>query len=207
MLERFLGRKLSWLKPQSIVAKKQYGINIKIVEFSDYSMPNAALNEGGLDANVFQHVPYLENAIKNKHYDLVAIGKTFIYPVGIYSKTLKNVNQIQTGAKVAIPNDPSNEARALLLLEKAGLIKLKKGIDTNATYLDIVSNPKKLDIKELDAAELPRTLDDVALAVINSNYAVAAGLSPEKNAIFLEDSSRLMPISLWYANKMKIIRS
>ena len=169
-------------------AQKQYGINIKIVEFSDYSMPNAALNEGSLDANVFQHSPYLESAIKNKHYDLVVIGKTFIYPVGIYSKTLKNVNQIQNGAKVAIPNDPSNEARALLLLEKTGLIKLKKGIDTNATYLDIVSNPKKLDIKELDAAELPRTLDDVALAVINSNYAVAAGLSPEKNAIFLEDS-------------------
>ena len=168
------------------VAQKKYGINIKVVEFSDYSMPNAALNDGSIDANVFQHEPYLETSMKNKHYDLVAIGKTFIYPVGIYSKTLKNVNQLQDGAKIAIPNDPSNEARALLLLEKAGVIQLKEGISTNATRRDIVSNPKKLDIKELDAAELPRTLDDVAIAVINSNYAIAAGLSPEKNAIFLE---------------------
>lgn len=176
------------------VADKKYGIHIKIVEFSDYSMPNAALSEGSIDANVFQHQAYLENSIKNKHYDLVIIGKTFIYPVGIYSKTLKNIGQLKEGAKIAIPNDPSNEARALLLLEKAGVIRLKKGVTTSATRLDVVSNPKKLDIKELDAAELSRVLDDVALAVINSNYAVAGGLSPEKDAIFLE--SRQSP----YAN-------
>ncbi len=176
------------------VAQKKYGINIEVVEFSDYSMPNAALNEGSIDANVFQHEPYLENSIKNKHYDLVSIGETFIYPVGIYSKTLKNLDQLKDGAKIAIPNDPSNEARALLLLEKSGLIKLKEGVTTNATRLDIAANPKNLDIKELEAAELPRTLDDVTLAVINSNYAVAAGLTPEKDAIFLE--SRKSP----YAN-------
>lgn len=182
------GPETKLLEAAQASAQKNYGINIKIVEFSDYSTPNAALNDGSIDANIFQHTPYLENAIKNKHYDLVAIGKTFIYPMGIYSKTLKNINQLQDGAKIAIPNDPSNEARALLLLEQAGLIQLKKGITTNATPVDIATNPKKLDIKELDAAELPRILEDVAVAVINSNYAVAAGLLPEKDAIFLESN-------------------
>lgn len=164
------------------------GIHIKIVEFSDYAMPNTALNDGSIDANVFQHAPYLAQTIQNKHYDLVAIGKTFIYPMGIYAKNLKQIDHISTGANVAIPNDPSNGARALLLLEKAGLIQLKKEAGTQATPLDIVSNPKQLKIKELDAAQLPRLLNDVELAVINSNYAIPAGLSPLKNAIFLENT-------------------
>jgi D-methionine transport system substrate-binding protein len=167
-------------------AKKQ-GVVIKIIEFSDYAMPNAALSEGSIDVNIFQHQPYLDEAIKNKHYALVPIGKTFIYPMGIYSKTLKRVGDVQKDAKIAIPNDPSNEARALLLLEKAGLITLKKNAGSNATKLDVLSNPKNLDIKELDAAQLPRVLDDVAFAVINSNYAIAAGFSPQKDSIFLEN--------------------
>lgn len=170
------------------VAHQNYGINIKVVEFTDYAMPNAALSEGSIDANVFQHQPYLDAAIKNKHYDLVAIGKTFVFPMGIYSKTLKTIQEVPEHAKIAIPNDPSNEARALLLLEKAGLIQLKKGVGTNATPLDITSNPKKLVITELDAAQLPRALNDVSLAVINSTYAIPAGLLPEKDALFLESS-------------------
>lgn len=169
------------------VAQKKYGIDIEIIEFTDYAMPNTALNDGSIDANVFQHQPYLDAVIKNKNYALVAIGKTFIYPVGIYSKTIKHISDVKNGATIAIPNDPSNEARALLLLEKTGLITLKKDAGTNATRIDIISNPKNLDIKELDAAQLPRAMDDVTLAIINSNYAVSAGLSPEKEAIFLEN--------------------
>lgn len=166
---------------------KQQGVTIKIVEFTDYAMPNAALNEGSIDANVFQHQPYLDESIKNKHYELVAIGKTFIYPMGIYSKTLKHLADIQEGATIAIPNDPSNEGRALLLLENAKLIKLKPNTHLILTLADISENPKHLKIKELDAAQLPRTLEDVSLAIINSNYAVAAGLLPEKDALFLEN--------------------
>jgi D-methionine transport system substrate-binding protein len=169
------------------VAKKQYNLNVKVIEFNDYALPNIALHDGSININVFQHQPYLDEAIKNNHYDLVSIGKTFVYPMGIYSKVLKNVKEVPEGAKVAIPNDPSNEARALLLLEKAGLIELKKGTSMCATPLDIEKNPKKLNIKEIDAAQLPRVLNDVALAVINSTYAIPAGLSPEKDAIFLEN--------------------
>lgn len=167
--------------------KKKDGIKIKIIEFNDYALPNTALNDGSIDVNVFQHQPYLEETIKNKHYNLVVIGKTFVYPMGIYSKSLKDVKNVPEGARVAIPNDPSNEARALFLLEKAGLIGLKKGVGTSATTADIIQNPKKLQIKELDAAQLPRALNDVNLAVINSTYAVPAGLSPEKDAIYVEN--------------------
>lgn len=169
------------------VAKEKYGVDIKVIEFNDYALPNIALHDGSININVFQHQPYLDEASKNNHYDLVAIGKTFVYPMGIYSKTLKNIKQVEEGAKVAIPNDPSNEGRALFLLEKAGLIVLKKGAGMCATPLDIEKNPKKLRITELDAAQLPRVLNDVTLAVINSTYAIPSGLSPEKDAIFLED--------------------
>ena len=175
------------LEVAKTVAEKNYGLTIKIIQFTDYTLPNAALNEGSIDANIFQHQPYLEAAIKANNYKLSAVGKTFIFPMGIYSQKYKRTSDIPANAIVAIPNDPSNEARALLLLKKAGLIKLKDNIGINATTVDISSNPKNLQIKELDAAQLPRALPDVAIAVINSNYAIPAGLLPKRDAIFLED--------------------
>jgi D-methionine transport system substrate-binding protein len=168
------------------VAKKQFGLNIEIVEFSDYIQPNAALNDHDIDANMFQHKPYLDQQIKDKHYDLVIIGKTFVYPMGIYSKKIKNIRQVKQGAIVSIPNDVSNEGRALLLLQKAKLITLKKEAGIYATTQDVLQNPKQLQFKELDAAQLARTLPDVDLAVINTNYAIPAGLTPTKDALFLE---------------------
>jgi D-methionine transport system substrate-binding protein len=171
------------------VAKQKYNLDIKIIEFSDYAMPNAALNDGSLDANAFQHKPYLDDEMKNKGYKLTIIGKTFVYPMGIYSNKIKKISEITDGAIVAIPNDASNEARALILLSKAGLITLKPGIDVTATPVDIEKNPKHLQFKELDAAQLPRVLPDVTLAVINTNYAIPAGLYPTKDAIFVEDKT------------------
>lgn len=171
------------------VARKNYNTDLTVVTFTDYALPNAALNDGSIDANIFQHQPYLDAAIKAGGFKIVAIGKTFIFPMGAYSKKYKNVNEIPDNAIVAIPNDPSNEARALLLLEKTGLIKLKYGTGINATPADIINNPKRLKIKELDAAQLPRVLDDVAVAIINNDYAAPAGLSPSKNAIFAEDKN------------------
>ncbi|MBI5448177.1 MAG: MetQ/NlpA family ABC transporter substrate-binding protein [Gammaproteobacteria bacterium] len=169
------------------VAQQRYGLKVHIIEFSDYAIPNVALNEGSLDANMFQHEAYLKNTINQRHFSLVAVAKTFVYPMGIYSKKIKSLQEIPVGALVLIPNDPTNEARALLLLQKANLITLKSGDNENATVRSIQNNDKKLKIKEMDAAELPRTLDDAILAVINTNYAIPAGLTPQKDALFLED--------------------
>lgn len=166
------------------VADQKYGLTIKIVEFNDYNLPNEALQDGSLDANVYQHLPYLQAANKAHGYDLEAIGKTFVYPTGIYTKKIKKLSQLPDKATIAIPNDPSNEARALLLLQKAGLITLKKS--ALASVADIINNPKHLTIKELDAAQLPRILDDVDAAVINTTFAIPAGLSPSRDAIYVE---------------------
>ncbi|MGF6923741.1 MetQ/NlpA family ABC transporter substrate-binding protein [Paraburkholderia sp. 40] len=171
------------------VAKRE-GLNVKVVEFNDYIQPNAALDAGDLDANSFQHQPYLDSQIKQRGYKLVNAGLTYISPLGAYSKKLKSLKDLPQGAKVAVPNDPSNENRALLLLQAQGLIKLKDGAATggnNATPLDVVDNPKKIKFVELDAAQLPRSLADVDAAVINTNFALAAGLQPTKDAIALED--------------------
>ncbi|EKD54138.1 MAG: D-methionine ABC transporter, periplasmic D-methionine-binding protein [uncultured bacterium] len=168
------------------VAQEKYGLTIKIVEFTDYIQPNAALNDGSLDANMFQHQPYLDQQIKDRHYNLIALGKTFVYPMGIYSARLKQLNDLPANAVIAIPNDPSNEGRALLLLQKANLIQLNPKAGLFATPADIESNPKHLVFKELDAAEIARSLPDVAAAVINTNYAIPAGLSPTKDALFHE---------------------
>lgn len=173
----------------SQVAQEKYGLSVQIVTFSDYNTPNTALNDGSIDANAFQTVPFLDDQVKSRGYQFAVVGKTFIYPVGIYSQKIKDITQVPNNAKVAIPNDPSNEARALLLLEKAQLIRLKPGAGVKATKLDIVANPKHLQIIELEAPQLPRSLSDVDLAVINTNYAVAAGLSPLKDAIFHEDAN------------------
>ncbi|AJK47808.1 MetQ/NlpA family ABC transporter substrate-binding protein [Burkholderia plantarii] len=171
------------------VAKEKQGLNVKVIEFNDYVQPNAALDSGDLDANSFQHQPYLDSQIKQRGYKLVSAGLTYISPIGVYSKKVKSLKDLPAGAKLAVPNDPSNENRALLLLQAQGVIKLKAGAATggnNATVLDIADNPKKLKISELDAAQLPRVLGDVDAAVINTNYALAANLQPTKDAIALE---------------------
>ncbi|MDI9819402.1 MULTISPECIES: MetQ/NlpA family ABC transporter substrate-binding protein [unclassified Legionella] len=166
------------------VASKQYGLEIKIVEFNDYNLPNEALDDGSLDANVYQHLPYLQAAVKAHHYNIEPIGKTFVFPAAIYSARYKSLSQLPDKAIIAIPNDPSNEARALLLLKKAGLISLKT--KDASSVADIAANPKHLYIKELDAAQLPRVLADVDAAVINTTFAIPAGLSPSRDAIYME---------------------
>ncbi len=175
------------------VAKKlafeRYQLTLKIVQFNDYTLPNVALSDGSIDANMFQHQPYLTQTITARGYDLVSAGKTFIYPMAAYSKRVKNISSLQRKATIAVPNDPSNEARALLLLQSAGIITLKTGVTVSATVHDIVKNPKTLRLKTLDAATLPRVLDDVDLAIINSNYAVAARLLPKRDGILLEDAN------------------
>lgn len=166
------------------VAEKEYGLTIKIVEFNDYNLPNEALQDGSLDANVYQHMPYLKAAILAHDYDLQAIGRTFVYPMGIYSKKYKTIDDLPVASIIAVPNDPSNEMRAFVLLEKSGLISLKNTPNSGIPELD--SNPKKLQFKEMDAAQLPRILPDVAAAVINTTFALPAGLSPSKNALYTE---------------------
>lgn len=170
------------------VAEKD-GLKIQIVEFSDYIQPNVTLHQGDIDLNSFQHLPYLENIVRDRKYDLVMIAKTFTFPMGIYSKKIKAIKDIKDGATIAIPNDPTNGGRALAILEKAGLIKLKPGLGHKASVVDVVENPKKLKIRELDAAQIPRSLEDVELAAINTNYAMSAGLVPVKDALILEDAN------------------
>ena len=170
------------------VAEKD-GLKIQVVEFSDYVQPNVALNQGDIDINSFQHLPFLENMVKDRKYDLVMLAKTFTFPMGIYSKKIKNIKELKDGAVIAIPNDPTNGGRALLLFEKAGLIKLKPGLGHKASVVDIVENPRKFKIRELEAAQIPRTLEDMEIAAINTNYAMSAGLLPAKDALILEDSS------------------
>lgn len=169
------------------VAKDKYNLDIQIVEFNDYTRPNAALADGSIDANMFQHQFYLDKEVATKGYQLVALGKTFVYPMGLYSQKYHALADLPQRAIIAIPNDPSNEARALLLLQKAGLIKLKSTTDASAAPADILDNPKQVKIIELDAAQLPRSLPDVDLAAINTNYALVADLIPSQDALFLED--------------------
>ncbi|SRR5579883_87951 len=170
------------------VAKDKYGLDVKIIEFTDYIEPNSALNDGSIDANMFQHQPFLDQQIKDRHYKLITVGKTFVYPMGIYSQKIKDLQKIPMNAIVAIPNDPSNEGRALLLLQKAGLIRISESAGLYATPANIIENQKRLNFKELDAAQLARSLPDVDIALINTNYAMSSGLSPKKDAIFREGS-------------------
>ena len=170
---------------KTVAAKN--GLNIKVIEFSDYVQPNAALAGGDLDANSYQHDPYLQAQVKDRGYKLIKIADTVTYPMGIYSKKVKTLAELPAGAKIAVPNDPTNGGRALLLLQKQGLIKLRADAGLKATPLDIVENPKKLKIVELDAAQIPRSLGDVDAAAINTNFAVEAGLKPKQDAIAIED--------------------
>lgn len=180
------GPETQLVETAAIYAKKKHDLTIKIIEFSDYNLPNEALVDGSLDANIFQHQPYLDSANKAHGYHLKSAAKTFIYPNGIYSKKYKSLQAIPDHAIIALPNDPSNELRALQLLKQAGLITLKE--KTTASINDIASNPKKFVFKELDAAQLPRVLDDVDAAIINTTFAIPAGLSPSRDALYVESS-------------------
>lgn len=161
------------------------GYKVEITEFNDYVQPNTAVSEGSLDANYFQHLPYLNEQNESKGLNLVSVGAVHLEPMGLYSKTIKSLDDIKEGDTIAIPNDPSNEARALKLLASNGVIKVAEG--ELITPKDITENPKKLEFSELEAASVPRALDDVTAAVINGNYAIPAGFSPSKDAIVLED--------------------
>jgi len=163
------------------------GLKLQVIEFNDYVQPNAALANGDLDINSYQHQPYLDNTVKDRGYKLVSIAQTVTFPIGLYSKKVKTLDQIPSGGRIAIPNDPTNGGRALLLLADKGLIKLKPEAGLKATPIDVVDNPKKLKIIELDAAQLPRALDEVDAAAVNTNYALPAGLVPTRDAIALED--------------------
>jgi D-methionine transport system substrate-binding protein len=160
------------------------GYNLVIKDFTDYVQPNTALAEKQLFANFFQHIPYLDNMNAERGLGLAWIAKVHIEPMGLYSRKITSLDEIQPGSSIAVPNDPTNEARALRLLEKHGLITLKPG--ELVTARDVTANPKNLDIRELDAAQLPRTLDDVTASVINTNFAGEAGLNPSRDAIIIE---------------------
>ena len=167
------------------VAEKD-GLKIQVIEFSDYVQPNAALAAGDLDANSYQHKPYLDQQIADRGYKFTSVASTVTFPIGIYSKKIKKLADLKPGARVGIPNDPTNGGRVLLLLQEQGLIKLKGSAGLKATPLDVAENPKKLRFVELDAAQLPRSLDDLDAAAINTNYALPAGLNPSKDAIAIE---------------------
>ena len=172
----------------SQVAKDKYNLTVELVEFNDYALPNTALSKGELDANAMQHKPYLDKDSQEKGLDNLAIvGNTFVYPLAGYSTKIKNLSELKDGAIIAVPNDPSNLARALILLEKQGLIKLKDRNNLFSTTIDIIENPKNLVIKEVDASVAARAMDDVDIAVVNNNYAGQAGLTVSENAVFVED--------------------
>lgn len=162
------------------------GITLKVVEFTDYVTPNEALESGQIDANFFQHIPYMEEFNATKGYHLSNAAGIHIEPIAIYSSKVKALADLKNGAKIAIPNDPTNEGRALLLLQSAGLIKLSDKAGITATPLDVVDNPKKIEFVEIEAASLPRVLADVDAAVINGNYAIPAGLSAKNDGLFVE---------------------
>ncbi|MGO4712483.1 MetQ/NlpA family ABC transporter substrate-binding protein [Bradyrhizobium sp. 2TAF24] len=164
------------------------GLDIKVIEFTDYVIPNQALAQKDIEANSFQHEPYLKNQISKTNWKIVKVATTIASPQGVYSIKVKKLADLPQGATVAIANDPTNGARGLQILALHGLIKLKDGVGVTATIADIIDNPKKLRFVELDAAQLPRSLQDVDLVSINNNYAVQAGLDPAKDALARESA-------------------
>jgi D-methionine transport system substrate-binding protein len=163
------------------------GLDIEIVEFTDYVKPNAALDAGDLQANSFQNQPYLDNQKAGQGYKIEAVGLTVNFPIGVYSKKYKSWDAVPAGAALSIPNDPTNGGRVLLMLQDKGVLKLKAGVGFKPVVADIVENPKKLKIMEVDAAQTARMLDEVDAAAINTNYATQAGLDPVKDPILRED--------------------
>ena len=164
------------------------GLTLEIHEYSDYIAPNAALAEGQLDVNLYQHEPFLLEYNEGNDTDLVAVEQIYLPPLGLYSKSVDDIADLAEGSEVALPNDPTNEFRALLLLEEGGLITLAEGVDEATFSLsDIEENPRDLDFREVEAAQLPRSLDDVDAAIVNNNYAQEAGLDFENDSILLEE--------------------
>lgn len=166
---------------------KEEGVTLEIKDYSDYVQPNMAVADGEIDANFFQHEPYLENFVEERGVDLISVGKVHIEPMGLFSKSIKSLDELKDGAKISIPNDPTNGARALLLLQDNGIIKLDPDAGFNATEKDIIENEKNIVIQPLEAAQLSRTLEDVDASIINGNYALEAGLNPVEDAIIIED--------------------
>lgn len=169
-----------------ILEKEGYTLEVK--EFTDYVQPNEVTENGDVDANYFQHGPYLDNFNQEKGTHLVSVEGIHFEPMAIYSKKVSNLDEVAEGATVLVPNDATNEARALLLLQQEGLITLKDGVGVNATKNDIVSNPKNLDIRELEAVQVPKSIDDAAIACINGNYAIAAGFKVNTDALAVESA-------------------
>jgi len=173
------------------VAKKvaeRDGLKLQIVEFNDYIQPNAALDAGDVQANSYQHLPFLQSQIQARGYKISAVGETVTFPMGFYSKKFKSLADLPKGAKVGIQNDPSNSGRALSLLQKYGVIKLKPTAGISATVFDVIENPKNIQLVQIEAAQLPRSLDDLDASAINTNYAVQANLVPTRDAIAIEDA-------------------
>ncbi len=179
--------------PHERIAKKvqelsaAQGLNIELVVFNEYVQPNIQLFEKELDVNIFQHEPYLNKFNADRNMDLIKVAPAVNFPMGIYSEKVSSTDELKDGDKVAVPNDATNQARALMLLEAAGIIKLKEGIGTKATVKDIVENPKNIEIVELEAPMLLRALPDIGIAAINTNFIIEAGMNPLKDSIFIED--------------------
>lgn len=167
---------------------KDMGIELEIIEATDFSLPNRALAEKEIDANFFQHVPFMEEQIKYFGYKIQCLARIHLEPMAIYSDKVESLNDLSNGATIALPNDPTNEYRALKILEEKGLIKLKADVGITATVTSIEQNPKKFKFLEIDAAMLPRTLKDVDAAAINTNFALQAGLQPSKDALAIESA-------------------
>jgi D-methionine transport system substrate-binding protein len=172
------------------VAKEKYGLEVELVSFNDYVIPNEALSHGDIDVNAFQHKPYLDEQSRQRGYKLAIVGYTFIYPIAGYSKKIKSLAELKPGSTIVIPNDPTNGGRSLLLLQKKGLLQLRNGVGLLPKVTDITANPQNLKILELEAPQLPRALDDqnVTIAIINNTFAAQVGLLPGRDGIFVEDS-------------------
>jgi len=172
------------------VAKEKYNLEVELVQFNDYVMPNEALHQKDIDVNAFQNKPYLDVQAKQRGYKFAIVGNTFVYPIAGYSRKIKSVKELKDGSTIIIPNDPTNSGRALLLLQSAGLITLKADVGLLPTLNDVVANPKKLRILELEAPQLPRALDDadVSIAVINNTFAAPIGLVSTRDGLFIEDA-------------------
>ncbi|WNK18778.1 MetQ/NlpA family ABC transporter substrate-binding protein [Halomonas piscis] len=159
------------------IAEERHDLDVEIVEFTDYVTPNAALADGSLDANAFQHEPYMQSMVNDRGYDFAVAGYTFVYPIGAYSEKYDSIEALPDGARIALPNDPSNEGRSLILMHNKGLIELNDPTNLEATPIDIADNPHDFNFREIEAAQLPRVLPDVDMAFINNTFAQPAGLS------------------------------
>lgn len=171
------------------VAREKYNLEVELVQFNDYVMPNEALNQGDIEVNAYQNKPYLDVQAKQRGYKFAIVGNTFVYPIAGYSRKIKHLDELKDGSTIIIPNDPTNSGRSLLLLQKSGLLKLKDNVGLLPTVNDITANPKRLKILEMEAPQLPRAIDDdqVTIAIINNTFATPAGLIAARDGLFVED--------------------